>query len=569
MLDLKLAGGMLADGTGRPLRRADVGVVDGRVVEVGDVADAARRTVDATDQVVAPGFIDIHTHYDAQAFWDPTLSPSPLHGVTTVMAGNCGFTIAPLSPEDGDYLMRMLARVEGMPLEALQEGVPWDWSGTGDYLDRLDRTLTPNAGFMVGHSALRRAVMHDDAVGHEATPAQVAAMQQLLHDGLAAGGMGFSSTWSRTHNDHQGNPVPSRHATREEILSLCSVVGEHPGTTLEFIPGVAPFGEDLFDLMAAMSRTADRPINWNVLAVYGGNAELVDRQLAGSDFAADRGGRVVALTLPDSLRLWLNFRSGFVLDILHGWERLMALPDKEKLAMLRDPAGRAEMDRLAQLTEGPTRSVAYWTGYRIEESGVPGAKGRMVGELATEQGRAAWDVLADLVVADELRTVISRPDPGQDDASWAKRVEVWRDHRAIVGASDAGAHLDMIDSFSYATTMLARAVRERGLLPLEEAVSLLTDAPARLYGLRDRGRVAPGVWADLVVFDPATIGPAPISTRYDLPGGAGRIYGAAEGVAHVFVAGAEVVAGGEFTSARPGRVLRSGRDSDTVTVAGP
>jgi N-acyl-D-aspartate/D-glutamate deacylase len=463
----------------------------------------------------------------------------------------------------------MLARVEGMPLEALQQGVPWDWSTTAEYLDRLDGTLTPNAGFLVGHSAVRRAVMHDDAVGHAANPGQLAAMQQLLHDGLAAGGLGFSSTWSRSHNDHNGDPVPSRHATREEMLALCSVVGEHPGTTLEFIPGVAPFDDDLFELMGVMSRTADRPINWNVLQVYGRNADAVDRQLAGSDLAAEGGGRVVALTLPDTLRLWLNFKSGFILDILNGWERLMALPDARKLAELSDPTGRAEMDRLAQETDGPSRSIAHWAAYRVEESSVPGAKGRMVGELATEQRRAAWDVLADLVVADELRTVISKPDPGQDEASWEKRVSVWRDPRSLVGASDAGAHLDMIDSFSYATTLIARTVRERNLLAIEEAVQLLTDAPARLYGLRDRGRVALGAHADLVVLDPATVGPGPIHTRYDLPGGAGRIYGGAEGVANVFVAGAEVVAHGEFTDARPGRVLRSGRDTETVSVGTP
>jgi N-acyl-D-aspartate/D-glutamate deacylase len=569
MLDLKLTGGMVADGTGAPLQRADVGVRDGRVVALGRVDEPARRTLDASDLVVAPGFIDVHTHYDAQAFWDATLSPSPLHGVTTVVGGNCGFSIAPLSPEDGDYLMRMLARVEGMPLEALQQGVPWDWSTTAEYLDRLDGTLTPNAGFLVGHSAVRRAVMHDDAVGHAANPGQLAAMQQLLHDGLAAGGLGFSSTWSRSHNDHNGDPVPSRHATREEMLALCSVVGEHPGTTLEFIPGVAPFDDDLFELMGVMSRTADRPINWNVLQVYGRNADAVDRQLAGSDLAAEGGGRVVALTLPDTLRLWLNFKSGFILDILNGWERLMALPDARKLAELSDPTGRAEMDRLAQETDGPSRSIAHWAAYRVEESSVPGAKGRMVGELATEQRRAAWDVLADLVVADELRTVISKPDPGQDEASWEKRVSVWRDPRSLVGASDAGAHLDMIDSFSYATTLIARTVRERNLLAIEEAVQLLTDAPARLYGLRDRGRVAVGAHADLVVLDPATVGPGPIHTRYDLPGGAGRIYGGAEGVANVFVAGAEVVAHGEFTDARPGRVLRSGRDTETVSVGTP
>jgi N-acyl-D-aspartate/D-glutamate deacylase len=567
MLDMKLIDGLVADGSGGPLRRTDVAVRDGRVVEVGDVSERARHTVDAEDLVVAPGFIDVHTHYDAQVFWDSTLSPSPLHGVTTVVSGNCGFSIAPLDSRDADYMMRMLARVEGMPLEALQEGVPWDWSSTAEYLDRFDGTLTPNLGFLVGHSAIRRAVMHEDAVGHEATAEQIAAMQQLLHDGLAAGGMGFSSSWSRSHNDHDGNPVPSRGATRSELLALCSVVSQHPGTTVEFIPGVQPFSDELFELMADMSRTADRPLNWNVLQVYSRNAELVDRQVAGSYRADGLGGRVVALTLPDSLRTWLNFRSGFVLDILNGWEHLMALSDKEKLAMLRDPAGRAEMDRLAQLTEGPTRSIAHWRAYRIEESDVPGAKGRIVGQLATDQGRDAWDVLADLVVADELRTVISRPDPGQDDASWAKRVSVWRDPHVLVGASDAGAHLDMIDSFSYATTLLAQTVRERELLSLGEAVQLLTDAPARLYGIRDRGRVAPGMWADLVVFDPTKIGPGAISTRYDLPGGAGRIYGAAEGVEHVFVAGAEAVRRGEFTDARPGRVLRSGRDTDTVTVS--
>jgi N-acyl-D-aspartate/D-glutamate deacylase len=567
MLDLRLVGGTVADGSGGPLRRADVGVLDGRIVEIGEGSDPARRTVDATDLVVAPGFIDVHTHYDAQAFWDSTLSPSPLHGVTTVIGGNCGFSIAPTGPRDADYLMRMLARVEGMPLSALEQGVPWDWSTTAEYLDRLDRTLTPNTGFLVGHSAIRRAVMHDDAVGHEATAEQIHAMQQATRAALGAGAMGFSSTWSSSHNDHQGDPVPSRHASRDELLALCSVVGEFPGTTLEFIPDVAPFTQDMFELLATMSRVADRPINWNVLQVYSRNADAVDEMLAGSDFAAGLGGRVVALTLPDSLRTWLNFKSGFVLDILHGWDRLMALPDEEKLKMLQDPAGRAEMDRLAQLTRRPTRTIAHWGAYRIEQSDVPGAAGRMVGELAAEQARPPWDVLADLVVADRLRTVISKPDPGQDDASWEKRVSVWRDPRTLVGASDAGAHLDMIDSFSYATTLLARAVRERGLLPLEEAVQMLTDAPARLYGLRDRGRIALGAWADLVVFDPTAIGPGPIQMRYDLPGGAGRIYGASDGVDRVFVAGTEAVAAGEFTDARSGRVLRSGRDTETVTAA--
>jgi N-acyl-D-aspartate/D-glutamate deacylase len=569
MLDVVIKGGFVVDGTGRPGRHGDLGIKDGRITAVGEVDEPAARTVDADGLVVAPGFIDIHTHYDAQAFWDTTLSPSPLHGVTTVIGGNCGFTIAPLTPDDGAYLMRMLARVEGMPLESLEKGVPWDWTSTAEYLDRLDGTLTPNAGFLVGHSALRRVVMHEDAVGKAATPEQVAAMQSLLREGLAAGAMGFSSTWSPSHNDHEGNPVPSRHATRDELLALCAVVGEHPGTTLEFIPGVGEFGEDLFDVMAAMSATANRPLNWNLLQVYAQNRELVDHQLTGGDYAAAHGGRVLALTLPDTFRLRLNFKSGFILDILNGWDRLMALSDEEKLRMMQSPGGRAEMDRLAQSQQGPTRSIANWAGYILLETFTEQwqpHQGRTIGDIAREVGKEPWDLLCDIVVADRLRTVIANQDRGQDEATWARRVEVWRDPRAIVGASDAGAHLDMIDSFSYATTLLARTVRERRLLPIEEAVMFLTGAPADLYGLVGRGRLAVGNHADVVVLDPTTIGPAPVHTRFDLPGGAGRVYGGAEGIRKVFVNGVEAVDGDECTDARPGRILRSGTDTTTVTA---
>lgn len=577
MLDLKISGGTVVDGTGAAPRRADVGVAEGRIVAVGDVDQPATRTIDATDLVVAPGFIDLHTHYDAQAFWDSTLSPSPLHGVTTVMAGNCGFSIAPLTSVDGgpvraddaDYLMRMLARVEGMPLESLQQGVPWNWGTSAEYFDRLDGTLMPNAGFMVGHSALRRVVLHDDATERHATPDEIEQMKTLLRRGLAAGGMGFTSTWSPSHNDHLGRPVPSRASSREELVALCSVASEFPGTQLEFIPAVGQFSDDTFRLMGAMSAAANRPLNWNLLQVYAQNWDLVQHQLAGFDIAAAEGGRVLALTLPDTFRLRLNFTSGFILDILHGWDTLMALPVDEKLRQLRDPVQRAEWNRLAQSTEGTQRAIANWAGYWVLETFSDEWKpyqGRIIGDIARELGREAWDVLVDIVVADGLRTVIANQDRGQDDATWARRVEVWRDHRAVVGASDAGAHLDMIDSFSYSTTLLARAVRERNLLPLEEAVHYLTGAPAELYGLHERGRVAAGFCADLQVFDPATVGPGPVSMRFDLPGGAGRVYGEAVGVHHVMVNGVPCVEQGELLAARPGRLLRSGSDTHTVSV---
>ena len=577
MYDLALINGTVIDGTMSPPRRADVGISGGRIVaivEPGNLADPATRTIDATDLVVAPGFVDVHTHYDAQAFWDTTLSPSPLHGVTTVIGGNCGFTIAPLGvdsvdPADADYLMRMLARVEGMPLESLQQGVPWNWRTTAEYLDQLDGRLLPNAGFLVGHSALRRVVMHDAATQREATLAEIAVMCALLRDGLAAGGMGFSSTWSPSHNDHAGAPVPSRHASREELLALCTVVSEYPGTTLEFIPAVGAFSDDTFRLMGAMSAAANRPLNWNLLQVYAQNWDQVQHQLRGGDIAAEEGGRVLALTLPDTFRLRLNFTSGFILDILNGWDSLMALPADEKLRQLRDPALRADWNRLAQATEGSTRALANWGSYFLLETFTPHwqrHQGRLIGDIALEVGLGAWDVLAEIVVADELRTVIASQDRGQDDATWARRVEVWRDPRAIVGASDAGAHLDMIDSFSYATTLIARAVRERSMMPLEEAVHLLTDAPARLYGLNGRGRLAEGWQADVVVFDPLTIGPGDVSTRFDLPGGAGRVYGEGVGIAHVIVNGVPCVDHGTVLPARPGTLLRSGRDTSTVSV---
>jgi N-acyl-D-aspartate/D-glutamate deacylase len=258
-MDAVIRNAVVVDGTGAAPFAGSVGVQDGRVAQLGDVDDSGSRILDADGLVVAPGFIDIHTHYDAQAFWDPTLSPSPLHGVTTVIGGNCGFSIAPLCPEDGNYLMRMLGRVEGMPVASLQQGVPWDWSTTAEYLDRLEGTLTPNAGFLVGHSALRKAVMHDDA-GEKATPEQIAGMCSLLADGLRAGGLGFSSSWAASHNDHLGQPVPSRAADLEELLALCRVAGEYPGTTLEFILGIPPYSEDLFEAMTLISLAANRPL---------------------------------------------------------------------------------------------------------------------------------------------------------------------------------------------------------------------------------------------------------------------------------------------------------------------
>jgi N-acyl-D-aspartate/D-glutamate deacylase len=573
MFDLLIRGGTVIDGTGGPARRADVVVDQGRVVSVGAGHDPARRVIEADGLLIAPGFIDLHTHYDAQLTWDPSASPSPLHGVTTVIGGNCGFSLAPSGPEHSDYLARMMARVEGMPLSSLEQ-LDWSWSSFGDWLGRLDGLIGVNAGFLVGHSALRRVVMGPDAVGSPATDDQTAAMVAMLGRSLEEGALGFSTSQAHTHNDGDGSPVPSRSATRREIEALCAAVGTHEGTTLEIIvPGcLNGFSEAEVDLMATLSLLANRPVNWNVLGVSAMNRHGLEHQLAASTTAAQRGATVVALTLPHTMKIRLSFAHGAILDGLPGWRELFAVPAPERIRRLSDPAERRRLDQGAKSKEaGIIGALANWQMLLIDETFAPATKayeGRTVGDVADERGQDPFDALLDIVIADELRTGLRPPIP-ESEADWELKADVWRDPRTVVGGSDAGAHLDVMCGAIYSTSLLGEGVRQRHLLSWEEAVHQLTEVPARLYGIRDRGRLAPGTWADMVLFDPDTVGQLAERTRADLPGGASRLYAEAEGIEHVLVNGTEIVTGGSFTGALPGAVLRSGRETETVTVPGP
>jgi len=575
--DLVIRGGTLVDGTGAPPRRADLAVDAGRVAAVADAgpetaAWEAAETIDADGLMVAPGFVDLHTHYDAQLSWDPWATPSPLHGVTTVVGGNCGFSLAPCGPEHADYLARMMARVEGMPLASL-EHLDWSWTGFGDWLGRFDGRIGVNAGFLVGHSALRRAAMGDAAVGEPATPAQVEAMVALLARSLEEGALGFSTSQAHTHNDGDGQPVPSRAAGRAELEALAEELGRHPGTTLELIvPGcLNGFSDDEMDLMASLSLLAHRPANWNVLGVSALNRKGLEHQLAASDYAAARGATLVALTLPHTMKIRLSFEHGAILDGLPGWRELFAVPVPERIARLADPAERRRLDELAHGKDaGIIGALANWQALRIDETfseANAGLEGRSVGEVAAERDQAPFDALCDIIIADELRTGLRPPIP-ESEEDWVLRAAVWQDPRTVVGGSDAGAHLDVMCGAIYSTSLLGDGVRRRGLLSWEEGVRQLTDVPARLYGLRDRGRLEPGSWADVVVFDPERVGHGPERTRDDLPGGASRLYAEAEGIEHVLVNGGEIVRHGELTEARPGAVLRSGTDTDTVGVPG-
>ena len=572
MLDLAIRGGAVVDGTGAPRRAADLGIRDGRVVEISKSVGAARQTIQADGQVVSPGFVDVHTHYDAQAFWDGSLSPSSFHGVTTVIAGNCGFSIAPLSgrSEDAEYLLHMLARVEGMPVKSLQQGVPWNWTSFGEFLGKLEGKLAINAGFMVGHSALRRAVMGARAVGHQATPEELARIQALLRRSIEEGGLGFSTTVSPTHNDADGNPVPSRHASDEELETLAGTLRDLPGTTLEVLPTPGQFSDFDIARMIRLSRAANRQLNWNLLSPDSRNPAMMARNLSASDQAAAQGAGVVALAIAQPVTVWINFSSMFLLDSIPGWYELSKLAPAERMQALADPATRARLDRDAHSDDAPMfRMLADWPAYTLSETFSPSTKpfqGMTVGEVAQRQGKTPFDALLDIVVADGLKTSLAPPPQGADDESWRMRVAAWRDPRTIIGGSDAGAHLDMIDTFAFATKVLGDGMRKRGLVGLEEAVQMLTQAPAGLIGLKDRGTIAEGAIADLVVFDETRIGCGPTHTRFDLPGGAGRLYAEAEGIAHVVVNGREAIRGQTLVDATAGQILRSGRDTYTVAV---
>jgi N-acyl-D-aspartate/D-glutamate deacylase len=571
--DLIIRNATVVDGTGAPGRVADVVVAAGRiaaVTEAGEVPAGDAEELDATGSVLTPGFVDPHTHYDAQLFWDPTASPSALHGVTTVVAGNCGFTLAPLQPGDGDYVRRMMAKVEGMPLAALEQGIDWDWSTFEEYLDRLEGNLGVNAGFLVGHCALRRVVMGPEATSADASPEQLDAMRTLLAESLRAGGLGFSTTRARTHSDGDGVPVASRRATVEELLALAQVVSEHEGTTLEFASDgcLDGFDDDEVDFMIQFSLAGGRPLNWNVLTVDSHAPERYRNQLAAMDRCRAEGARVVALTMPVIVGMNMSFLNYCALNMMPDWNEILGLPVPERMERLADPATRRFMEeRAASPDAGVFARLTGWDGYVIGDTFAEenrGLGGRRVGDIAAERGTGPFDTLLDIVLADELRTVLWPGATDNDPESWELRRQAWQHPSVMLGGSDAGAHLDRMQGANYPTRFLADCLRGRRLTSLEDAVRMLTTVPAELFGLLDRGVVAPGAHADLVLFDPETVDSELLTLVDDLPGGTSRLFAGSVGVQRVWVGGVEVVRDGTPTGATPGTVVRSGRDTRTV-----
>lgn len=577
MLDHLITGGTVVDGTGSAPRLADVGVRGGRIVVIaptGEIDEEAANTIDATGHLVIPGIIDPHTHYDAQLFWDGGASPSNVHGVTTVIGGNCGFTLAPLRAQDAAYTREFMASVEGMSVAALEAGVPWNWESFAEYLERLEGNIGVNAGFLVGHNAIRRYVMGPESVGNEATPEQIAAMQALLAESIEAGGLGFSTTLSRTHSDGDGKPVASRWATNEEILALCEVVEQHPGTTLEAMTDgcLDQFSDEEIELFSDMSATAKRPLNWNVMTIDSREPDRIPRQLSAGDRAAEKGGRIVALTLPVQVPMNMSFLNHCGLFLIPGWKEIaLGLPVAERIARLQDPAVQAKMVALSQAPEaGVFKRLADFENYLIGDTyseANEGLKGRRVGDLAAERGQDAFATLIDIVVADELRTVLWPIPPDGDDASWELRRQTWADDRAMLGGSDAGAHLDRMCGAPFPTRFLGDTLRGRKLVPLERAVQLMTQVPADLFGLEGRGTLAVGNHADIVIVDPETVGSELAELVHDLPGDSPRLTAQSIGVHRVLVNGVVTVVDGTPNGELAGSILRSGRDTRTVATS--
>lgn len=568
--DLKIVDAVIVDGTGAPRFHGDVAIKDGRIAAVGKAEGEAAEVIDARGALVSPGFIDCHTHYDAQVFWDPTISPSVYHGVTTVLSGNCGFTLAPLSGRkaDTDYLLAMLAQVEGMPLNSLKAAIDPNWTSFGEYLDRIDDGLAVNMAFLVGHSALRRHVMGERAIGHEATPEEIDAMATLLRKSIEEGGAGFSTTKSHSHSDHNGDPVPSRWASDEEILALASVVREYPGTWLELLP---PLGDPQHacELATNMSLAGQRAVNWNVLLVTAKHPERMAMQLRLGTYAAERGARVYGLVQAVPMKNVINFRTGIQIELLEGWNEFIHLPHDYKLAAMRDGAIRRKLEAAKDASFQRSGLPQDFGLLRIEHVGSERNAhwvGRHIADYAAATDKTPFDALFDLAVEEDLDFSFSPPGTGDDEESWKMRGEIWQDENCLIGASDAGAHLDAINTFAVGTQLLGEGVRRRGILSLEEGVRRITSHLADAFGITDRGRILPGAAADLVIFDSDTVDCGPIAMRNDLPGGETRLYAESIGIHHVIVNGVPVAEGNRPTGRSGGRVLRSGADTYTVAV---
>src|SRR5262245_1941120 len=554
MLDLVMRGGTVCDGRGAPSRTADVAIEDGRIVAVGRVADAARRVVDVSGLVVAPGFVDVHTHYDAQITWDGLCTPSCWPRVTTVVLGTCGFAPAPCRAGDRDRLLRMLEYVEGMPLESLRAGVRWSWETVPDYLAMLRTAqLGPNVGVLAGHSALRVFVMGEAAYDRAATDDEIARMRALVGEALAAGALGFATSRSTGHVGEGGRPVPSRLATYDELRALAGAMAGGGRGVLEITPETFPIAEHELSFLQDLAVETGHAVSFSAILDLPERDGVWEPVWARVRAGHARGARVVPQVSCRPMRFEFDLPTGCVsLDALPVWKRFREARDHA--ALLADPGFRAAV-KDQTLGRPDTPSSKRWATVVVEEARDPGHArfvGRTLADVAAARGGDVIDALFDLALADGLATRFSMLLLNYDDDRVASLL---RQPEGLIALSDAGAHVSVLCDAGYATHLLGYWVRERGLLPLEQAIYRLTAMPADAYGIADRGRLVPGAAADVTCFDPARVGSRPPERVNDFPAGAQRWIVRADGIAHVLVGGVPFIEGGELTGHRAGRVV--------------
>jgi N-acyl-D-aspartate/D-glutamate deacylase len=552
MADIVIRGGTVVDGTGAPGYRADVAVTDGVISAIGDRLDGDR-VLDASGQVVCPGFIDIHTHYDAQVFWDPELTPSSFHGVTSVVAGNCGFSIAPVTPDTVGLLARTLQHVEDMSLDTLTVGVPWDEFETfPQYLDAVGRRGTAlNYGCYIGHTALRLWAMGEDAYERDPTDEELSRMRAAVAEAMDAGAIGFATSASPTHNGDRGRPVPSRRADLDELRALMEPVGAAGRGVIAMLPGGVFTNEQVFELQQQIGR----PVTWTALLTIKG-IPYHEKVMAEHAAARARGVEVWPQVSCRPLVFQMNLAEPFTLNMRASFQELMDRPLEERMTAYRDPAWRA---RAWEDLQGRGAIPFNFAALSVAESDLhPELVGRRVVDLAEERGVTALDVMLDLSLEDGLRTrfwsVLANDDP--DGIAWL----LPRDD-VLIGLADSGAHVSQLCDACFSTDLLGNWVRDRGVMPLERAIHKLTAEPAAVFGLSDRGIVEVGKAADLVVFDFDTVAPGPLRRLRDFPADGERLTADAPvGMTHTLVNGVPIRVDGapdpEGLAARPGVRLR-------------
>ena len=555
-------GGRVIDGSGLPGFTADVEMQDGRITAVGRVSTAGAEVVDADGLVVAPGFIDVHTHYDAQLHFEPTASPSSWHGVTTVVVGNCGFSLAPSKKDDLPWLLRMLSRVEGMSEDALAAGVRFTGGSMGEFLDGLEGQIAVNVAAYAGHAALRRFVMGDDASRREATPDEITAMCDLMRQSMEQGAIGLSTSQLDLHRDHEGNPVPCNLASRDELVALAAVLGEFSRGAIEIFPrtfgNVDGYDDNDAELLLQMAAASSKPIHGNVIGVFPASPDGWRRNLAVAEIAAARGLRIYPMLVLNPKGVHFSLDSTFIFDEYTTWREVLTAPPVLRTARLQDPAVRRHL--AAEIADPSMGSLNLtWDEIAVvatRDAQNSAVEGRTIAAIAGDSSVAPIDAFVDLALAEDLATMfaIRRKIADRERAVIAQLV----DHPMLMaGSSDGGAHLLTFCGADYTTRLLTDWVPSR--LTLEQAVAKLTFVPAMSMGLWDRGLVRPGMAGDLVVFDPARLGVGTVRMERDFPAGAARLVFPSEGYHATLVNGEVVTRDGVATGARSGQVLRGDR----------